>query len=188
MMFAKLLIVVDDDVDVQNLSYTAWRVLNNVDWKRDVVISEGPLDALDHATNLAEIRRKNGNRCDKKEQEEGMMRDWPEEIYMSEEIKKLVDSEMERIRLLRKGCMEEKWYDGLSDDAFTAKKTKKYKETVEKIRDAIKSGMGFDDACASVNIEDAGLKKIIIDDALKVLIADMYFMQKMSTDKNSRNT
>ena len=56
MTFAKQLIVVDDDVDVQNLSYTAWRVLNNVDWKRDVVISEGPLDALDHAANWPEIQ------------------------------------------------------------------------------------------------------------------------------------
>ncbi|MGE5237602.1 MAG: menaquinone biosynthesis decarboxylase, partial [Chloroflexota bacterium] len=41
MMFSKLLIVVDEDVDVQNISYTAWRVLNNVDWRRDIVISEG---------------------------------------------------------------------------------------------------------------------------------------------------
>lgn len=79
--------------------------------------------------------------------------------------------------------MEEKWYDGLSDDTFRTEEDKKYKEAVEKIKDAVKSGMGFDHACASVNIEDAGLKKIIIDDALKVLIADMYFMQKMSTDK-----
>ena len=46
MTFAMLLIVVDDDVDVQNLSYTAWKVLNNVDWRRDVVISEGPLMRL----------------------------------------------------------------------------------------------------------------------------------------------
>lgn len=79
--------------------------------------------------------------------------------------------------------MEEKWYDGLSDDAFVTKEDKKYKETVEKIKDAVKNGLGFDQACASVNIEDAGLKKTIIDDALKVLLADMYFMQKMSTDK-----
>lgn len=91
MMFAKLLIVVDDDVDVQNLSYTAWRVLNNVDWKRDVVIAEGPLDALDHAANWPRYGAKMGIDATRKTREEGMMRDWPEEIYMSEEIKKLVD-------------------------------------------------------------------------------------------------
>ncbi|MEK6652917.1 MAG: hypothetical protein AABY50_08305 [Nitrospirota bacterium] len=79
--------------------------------------------------------------------------------------------------------MEEKWYDGLSEDAFITKEDKKYKEAVEKIKDAVKNGMNFDDACNSADIEDAKKKSTIIDDALKVLIADMYFMQKMSTDK-----
>jgi len=92
MMFAKLLIVVDDDVDVQNLSYTAWRVLNNVDWKRDVVIAEGPLDALDHAANWPRYGAKMGIDATRKTREEGMMRDWPEEIHMTEEVKRLVDS------------------------------------------------------------------------------------------------
>jgi 4-hydroxy-3-polyprenylbenzoate decarboxylase len=92
MMFAKLLIVVDDDVDVQDLSYTAWRVLNNVDWKRDTVFADGPLDALDHAANWPRYGSKMGIDATRKTREEGMMRDWPEEIFMSEEIKKLVDS------------------------------------------------------------------------------------------------
>jgi len=92
MMFAKLLIVVDDDVDVQNLSYTAWRVLNNVDWKRDTVFSDGPLDALDHAANWPRYGAKMGIDATRKTREEGMMRDWPEELFMSGEMKKLVDS------------------------------------------------------------------------------------------------
>ncbi|MBI4691485.1 MAG: UbiD family decarboxylase [Nitrospirae bacterium] len=92
MMFAKLLIIVDDDVDVQNLSYTAWRVLNNVDWRRDIVIAEGPLDALDHAANWPRYGAKMGIDATRKTREEGMMRDWPEEIEMTEEIKRLVDS------------------------------------------------------------------------------------------------
>lgn len=92
MMFAKLLIIVDDDVDVQNLSYTAWRVLNNVDWKRDVVIAEGPLDDLDHAANFPRYGSKMGIDATRKTREEGMMRDWPDELFMSEEIKRLVDS------------------------------------------------------------------------------------------------
>jgi len=91
MMFAKLIIVVDEDVDVQDLSYTAWRVLNNVDWKRDVVISEGPLDDLDHAANFPRYGAKMGIDATRKTREEGMMRDWPDEIFMSDEIKQLVD-------------------------------------------------------------------------------------------------
>ncbi len=91
MMFSKLIIVVDDDVDVQNISYTAWRVLNNVDWKRDVVIAEGPLDDLDHAASWPRYGSKMGIDATRKTREEGMMRDWPDELFMSEEIKKLVD-------------------------------------------------------------------------------------------------
>jgi 4-hydroxy-3-polyprenylbenzoate decarboxylase len=91
MMFAKLLIIVDDDVDVQNISYTAWRVLNNVDWKRDVVIAEGPLDDLDHSASWPRYGSKMGIDATRKTREEGMMREWPEEISMSEDIKKLVD-------------------------------------------------------------------------------------------------
>lgn len=92
MMFSKLLIIVDEDVDVHDLSYTAWRILNNVDWKRDIVISDGPLDDLDHAANFPRYGAKMGIDATRKTREEGMMRDWPEEIFMSEEIKRLVDS------------------------------------------------------------------------------------------------
>ncbi|MBI5675328.1 MAG: menaquinone biosynthesis decarboxylase [Nitrospirae bacterium] len=92
MMFAKLLIIVDDDVNVQNISYTAWRVLNNVDWKRDVVIAEGPLDDLDHAANFPRYGSKMGIDATRKTREEGMTREWPDELFMSDEIKKLVDA------------------------------------------------------------------------------------------------
>jgi 4-hydroxy-3-polyprenylbenzoate decarboxylase len=91
MMFSKLIIVVDEDVDVQNISYTAWRVLNNVDWKRDVMITEGPVDALDHSASFPRYGSKMGIDATRKSREEGMMRDWPEEIKMSEEIRLLVD-------------------------------------------------------------------------------------------------
>ena len=90
MMFSKLIIVVDDDVDVQNISYTAWRVLNNVDWKRDVVIAEGPVDDLDHSASWPRYGSKMGIDATKKSKEEGMMRDWPRELFMSGDIKKLV--------------------------------------------------------------------------------------------------
>jgi 4-hydroxy-3-polyprenylbenzoate decarboxylase len=91
MMFAKLIIVVDDDVDVQDISYTAWRVLNNVDWKRDVVIADGPLDDLDHAANFPRYGSKMGIDATRKTREEGMTRDWPQELFMSEEIMRLIE-------------------------------------------------------------------------------------------------
>lgn len=90
MMFSKLIIVVDEDVNVQDLSTTAWKVLNNVDWRRDVIISEGPVDELDHASSWPRFGGKMGIDATRKSREEGMMRDWPEEITQAEEIKELV--------------------------------------------------------------------------------------------------
>jgi 4-hydroxy-3-polyprenylbenzoate decarboxylase len=86
MMFAKLLVVVDDDVDVQDIRYTAWRTLNNVDWKRDVVVSDGPLDELDHAASFPRYGAKMGIDATRKSREEGMTRDWPQELFMSEDV------------------------------------------------------------------------------------------------------
>ncbi|MCL6559112.1 MAG: menaquinone biosynthesis decarboxylase, partial [Firmicutes bacterium] len=37
MMLAKLIVVVDEDVDVQNVSEVMWRVFNNIDARRDVM-------------------------------------------------------------------------------------------------------------------------------------------------------
>ncbi|HOA82547.1 MAG TPA: menaquinone biosynthesis decarboxylase [Thermodesulfovibrio thiophilus] len=90
MMFSKLIIVVDEDVDVQDLSTTAWKVLNNVDWRRDVIIAEGPVDELDHSSSMPRFGGKMGIDATRKTREEGMMRDWPEEIKQDENIKELV--------------------------------------------------------------------------------------------------
>jgi 4-hydroxy-3-polyprenylbenzoate decarboxylase len=92
MMFAKLLIIVDDDVDVQNISYTAWRVLNNVDWKRDTVTADGPLDDLDHSANFPRYGSKMGIDATRKTREEGMTRDWPRELFMTDEVLRLIES------------------------------------------------------------------------------------------------
>lgn len=79
--------------------------------------------------------------------------------------------------------MAEKWYDDLGENIFVKEEDKIYFETIEKIKTAVKNGMGFDEACDSVNLEDSGLKELIVDDSLKVLIAELYFTQGMSTDK-----
>ena len=60
MMCVKLIVVVDDDIDVQNTSEVLFRMGNNVDWKRDTVIVEGPVDSLDHAAPLPNYGGKMG--------------------------------------------------------------------------------------------------------------------------------
>jgi 4-hydroxy-3-polyprenylbenzoate decarboxylase len=91
MMFTKFVIIFDEDVNVQNTSEAAWKAFNNVDPARDIMVTEGPLDVLDHSAPRPIYGAKMGIDATKKWPEEGYPREWPDEIEMSEEIKKLVD-------------------------------------------------------------------------------------------------
>jgi 4-hydroxy-3-polyprenylbenzoate decarboxylase len=91
LMFTKFVIIVDKEVDVHNLSEVCWRVFNNTDPSRDCQITKGPLDILDHASDLLGFGGKMGIDATKKWAEEGFSREWPAEITMSEEIKRKVD-------------------------------------------------------------------------------------------------
>lgn len=91
MMYTKIIVVVDESVDPKDVSTVAWKVFNNVDPRRDVVIVDGPLDVLDHASPLKHYGSKMGIDATKKWKEEGYEREWPDEIEMSPEIKELVD-------------------------------------------------------------------------------------------------
>jgi 4-hydroxy-3-polyprenylbenzoate decarboxylase len=90
MMYTKMIIVVDENVDPQDISTVAWKVFNNIDAGRDVVVSEGPLDALDHASNLPHYGNRMGIDATKKWPSEGYTREWPDDIEMSEDIKQKV--------------------------------------------------------------------------------------------------
>ncbi len=91
MMFTKIILVFDKEVDVQDLSQVLWRLGNNVDPRRDVVFVDGPVDALDHASPLPHYGSKMGMDCTRKWPEEGFTREWPPVIEMDPEIKKKVD-------------------------------------------------------------------------------------------------
>jgi 4-hydroxy-3-polyprenylbenzoate decarboxylase len=92
MMFAKYIIVVDKDVNVQNFSEVLWKVFNNADPKRDTMIVEGPLDVLDHSAPLPLFGSKMGIDATKKWPGEGHMREWPNDIVMSKDIIELVNT------------------------------------------------------------------------------------------------
>jgi 4-hydroxy-3-polyprenylbenzoate decarboxylase len=62
-----------------------------VDPKRDVLLSEGPLDHLDHAPSRQFYGGKLGIDATAKGPAEGT-REWPPEIEMSAEVKALVDA------------------------------------------------------------------------------------------------
>lgn len=91
MMLTKVIVVVDEEVNVQNCSEVAWKVLSNVDPERDVFFQKGPLDVLDHASSTPGYGSKVGIDGTKKSRWEGHSRTWPDEITMTEGIKRLVD-------------------------------------------------------------------------------------------------
>jgi 4-hydroxy-3-polyprenylbenzoate decarboxylase len=95
MSFTKMIVVVDKWVNVQDISEVLWRMGNNVDPKRDVVIVEGPLDVLEHASPIPAYGGKMGIDATKKLKSEGFERKWPPDIEMSPEIKKIVDDRWE---------------------------------------------------------------------------------------------
>ena len=86
----KCVVVVDDFVNVHDYEEVFFRVTANVDPKRDVMLSEGPLDHLDHAPGTQFVGGKIGIDATHKLPEEGA-REWPQEIEMSAEVRALVD-------------------------------------------------------------------------------------------------
>ncbi len=90
MTFSRSILVFDHDCNIQDLKEVAWRAFNNVDPKRDMVFSEGPIDELDHSASQDFFGSKVGIDCTRKLPEEGMQRPWPEDMVMSEEVKELV--------------------------------------------------------------------------------------------------
>jgi 4-hydroxy-3-polyprenylbenzoate decarboxylase len=91
-MFTKVIIVVDEDVDVQDLADVTLKVLNHIDPERDIQFTLGPIDSLDHASRLANYGSKMGIDATRKWPTEGFTRPWPDEIVMDKKTKALVDS------------------------------------------------------------------------------------------------
>ena len=99
----KVVIVVDDDVNVQNMQEVIWAVTSRFDPARDVIIiPEAPIDSLDHSTYKPNLGGKLGIDATKKWKEEGFEREWPDVVEMSHEVKEKIDaiwSEISRLVL-----------------------------------------------------------------------------------------
>jgi 4-hydroxy-3-polyprenylbenzoate decarboxylase len=92
MSLAKLIVVVDKDVNVRDPKEAWWVALNNIDPERDVRFTMGPVDVLDHASRGFTYGSKMGIDATRKWKEEGFTRDWPDRIVMDEATKAKVDA------------------------------------------------------------------------------------------------
>ncbi len=86
MMFSKIVVIVDEHVNVHNYDEVWFHVGANVHPGRDVVFCEGPTDILDHAAPVCGVGHKMGIDATRKFPEEGHPRPWPDEMLMSPEV------------------------------------------------------------------------------------------------------
>jgi 4-hydroxy-3-polyprenylbenzoate decarboxylase len=92
MSLAKLIVVVDRDVNVRDPKEAWWVALNHIDPQRDVHFTMGPIDVLDHASRGFTYGSKMGIDATRKWKEEGFTREWPNKIVMDPETKRRVDA------------------------------------------------------------------------------------------------
>lgn len=88
----KIVLVVDDDVNVHDIREVIWAVTSRFDPARDVILlPPSPTDSLDHAAYIPNLAGKLGIDATKKWKEEGYDREWPDAVEMDAEVKKRVD-------------------------------------------------------------------------------------------------
>jgi 4-hydroxy-3-polyprenylbenzoate decarboxylase len=92
MSLAKLIVIVDKDVNVQDPHEAWWVALNHMDPERDARFTMGPIDVLDHASRAFTYGSKMGIDATRKWPEEGFTRPWPAVIRMDAATRERVDA------------------------------------------------------------------------------------------------
>jgi 4-hydroxy-3-polyprenylbenzoate decarboxylase len=109
MMLTRLLVVVDEDVDVQDVREVAWFVLNNLDAQHDVVMMPGPVDDLDHGSYTPALGVKIGVDATRKSAAEGYTREWPPDMIMDEKTRATVSQRWKEYGLDRIRTTADAW-------------------------------------------------------------------------------
>ena len=109
MSFTKNIVVFDRDTNVHDIGEVLWRWGNNVDPRRDIVFTDGPVDALDHTSPLPLLGSKMGVDATRKWKGEGFTRDWPPDIEMDARVKKKIDALWGELGLPSPKELEDPW-------------------------------------------------------------------------------
>ena len=93
MMFCKIICIFDREVDVQDVNQVLWRLGNNMDPRRDVCFTDGPVDSLNWASPLPGYGSRMGIDCTRKLKEEYFSnRRRPEIMEMDPGVRAKVDA------------------------------------------------------------------------------------------------
>ena len=85
MMFTKIIVAVDAEVNVHHTSDVLFYLGANVDPERDMIFIKSPCDSLDHATSQPNVGSHVGIDATRKLAGEGYGRNWPEECRTTPE-------------------------------------------------------------------------------------------------------
>ena len=100
-MFTKVIVVVDEDVNVHDPSEVTWKALAAIDPERDIEFHMGPADTLDHASRQLDYGSHIGVDATRKWASEGYERgEWPKEIEMDPATKSRVDRLLEQLDMV----------------------------------------------------------------------------------------
>jgi 4-hydroxy-3-polyprenylbenzoate decarboxylase len=92
-MFTKGIVVVDEDIDPHDLPEVLFRLTSNVDPRRDMLFTDGPLDALDHSSDRFAFGSKVGIDATRKNKAfDGFSREWPRDLVFPEAILERITS------------------------------------------------------------------------------------------------
>jgi len=87
MMFSKAIVVVDADIDPHDGTEVLFRITSNVDPRRDLLFTDGPLDVLDHSSDRFAFGSKVGIDATRKSARlDGFKREWPKDLVFPEEV------------------------------------------------------------------------------------------------------
>jgi 4-hydroxy-3-polyprenylbenzoate decarboxylase len=102
MSLAKVLVIVDKEVNVRNPQEAWWVALNNIDPERDTRFTMGPVDVLDHSSRAFTYGSKMGIDATRKWPEEGFTRNWPKVIEMDSATRARVDALWPQLGIARR--------------------------------------------------------------------------------------
>jgi len=86
-MFTKGVVIVDEDIDPHDLQEVLFRLTSNVDPRRDMLFTEGPLDVLDHSSDRFAYGSKVGIDATRKNKAfDDFKREWPRDLVFPEAI------------------------------------------------------------------------------------------------------
>ena len=85
-IFSKVIVVVDEEVDVRDPARVAFEALAHIDPERDLEFAMGPAETLDHASRAPCYGSKVGVDATRKRPEEGFTRPWPNRQEWTPEV------------------------------------------------------------------------------------------------------